>query len=122
MASSITALTALPANFSRVGAARVAPVEEVASRSNAFSKRDQVERVIEGELLQRAPGVQHVNRTDFSIDDIVGAQTDINFDPRFTSTRPIASTVVAANDAVAAYVSGATVFTGVQQRQVDTFV
>lgn len=116
MASSITALTALPASFSRVGAARVAPVEDVAPRPNASSSRDQAERVIEGELLQ------HVNRSDFSIDEIVGAQTDINFDPRFTSTRPIASTVVAANDAVAAYVSGAAVFTGVQQRQVDTFV
>ncbi|MBL1433570.1 MAG: hypothetical protein COB94_009050 [Gammaproteobacteria bacterium] len=109
------ALTALPATTSRVSVARVTPVEEVSPRSNASNRSDQAERVIEGELLQG------VSRADFTIDDIVGVQTDISFDPRFSQAPGVAATVVAANDAVAAYISSGAVFTGVQ-RQVDTFV
>lgn len=121
MTSSITALTPLLATTSRVTVTRAAATEEVSARPNTFNRRDQAERVIEGELLQSTA------RADFTIDDIVGVQTDISIDPRFAPlghlapSPGVAATTVAANDAVAAYVSSGAVFTGVQ-RQVDTFV
>ncbi len=118
MTSSITALATLPANFSRVTSVRAAVIEEVSAHANTLSRRDQSERVIEGELLQ---GVQGVSRAEFTIDDIIGVQADIGLDPRFAPSPGVASTIIAANDALAIYVSSGAVFAGVQ-RQVDTFV
>ncbi len=115
MATSMTALTATPAHLGRVTVARTVASEEVFVRPSAASRRDSSERVIEGELLR------DVSRADFSIDDIIGVQADMGFDPRFSPSLGVASKIIAANDAVAAYVSNGAVFSNAQ-RQVDTFV
>lgn len=112
MTSSITALTTT-ANFSRATAVRSVVTEDPAARANASSRRDSSERVIEGELLRQTSPL------DFSIDDIIGVQADIRFDPRFSSS--VTSGARASNDAIAAYASHQAVFTPVR-RQVDTFV
>jgi len=113
MTSSITALTTLPANVSRVSVVRAAITEEVSVRPNASNRQSFSEHVVEGELLRS------ISSTDFTIDDIVGVQADIGFDPRFTFS--VGSRAIASNDAVAAYLSNGSVFRA-EQRQVDTFV